>query len=189
MLRSITFGLALLAFSACNNNKPEPLSNDKKTSLMVLGDSISAQAQHALLQNVAEAIQKGGTDYAVTFCNIRAVPLTDSIAASFNVAIKRLSDKNRNPNNAIQTQMDSIAWNKIKSEKAGFVEQDKTGEIYYYKPILIAAPACIKCHGNQTDITESTQKILAQKYPNDKATDYKMGDLRGMWKIKIKEKK
>jgi cytochrome c551/c552 len=47
-------------------------------------------------------------------------------------------------------------------------------------------PTCIKCHGGKTDITESTQKMIAQKYPNDKAIGYQMGDLRGMWKIKLK---
>src|SRR5690606_41827490 len=87
-----------------------------------------------LLQNVAGAIQKGGIDYAVEFCNIQAIPLTDSIAEDLNVYIQRLSDKNRNPANAIKTQADSLAWKKIKSKKADFIEQHNNGEVYYYKP-------------------------------------------------------
>lgn len=187
MWRSIPFLLAITALSACSNHKQQPIAEEEKAALMLLGDSISMEIQNVLLQNVGEAIQKGGTDYAVEFCNIQAMPLTDSIADHLNVYIQRLSDKNRNPANAIQTQMDSIAWEKIKSEKADFTEQDKNGEVYYYKPILIAMPTCIKCHGGKTDITESTQKMIAQKYPDDKATGYQMGDLRGMWKIKLKE--
>lgn len=184
MWRSIAFLLTITALSACTNPKQQTISEEEKAALMLLGDSISMEMQNVLLQNVGEAIQKGGTDYAVEFCNIQAMPLTDSIADHLKVYIQRLSDKNRNPANAIQTQMDSIAWEKMKSEKTDFTKQDKNGEVYYYKPILIAMPTCIKCHGGKNDITESTKKIIAQKYPNDKAVGYQMGDLRGMWKIK-----
>lgn len=186
MLRSIVFLLVIIAFSACSNHKQKHISEEAKASLMLLGDSISTEMQNVLLQNVAGAIQKGGTDYAVEFCNIKAMPLTDSIADNLKVYIQRLSDKNRNPANAIQTQMDSSAWEKIKSKKTDFIEQDEYGEVYYYKPIVIAMPTCIKCHGGKSDIIESTEKIIAQKYPNDKAIGYEMGDLRGMWKIKLK---
>lgn len=160
--------------------------NEKQISaLKRQADSIATVSQMILLQNVAGAIQKGGIDYAIEFCNIQAMPLTDSIADHLKVYIQRLSDKNRNPDNAIQTQMDSIAWEKMKSEKTDFTKQDKNGEVYYYKPILIAMPTCIKCHGGKNDISESTQRIINQKYPNDKAVGYQMGDLRGMWKIKL----
>lgn len=187
MWKSILFLLTITALSACSNPKQQTISEEEKEALMLLGDSISMKMQNVLLQNVGKAIQKGGTDYAVEFCNIQAMPLTDSIADNLNVYIQRLSDKNRNPVNALQTQMDSIAWGKMKSEKTDFTTQDKNGEVYYYKPILIGMPTCIKCHGGKNDIPVSTQKIIGQKYPNDKAVGYQMGDLRGMWKIKLKE--
>ncbi|RQP08367.1 MAG: DUF3365 domain-containing protein [Parapedobacter sp.] len=185
MLRSIAFLWTIIALLACGSPKQE-LSDEDKTSLMLLGDSIAMEVQNVLLQNVAGAIQKGGTDYAVEFCNIQAMPLTDSIADNLNVYIQRLSDKNRNPANAIQTRTDSLAWEKIKSEKSDFIEQHKNGDVYYYKPILIAMPTCIRCHGGKSDIAEGTQNTIARKYPDDKAINYKMGDLRGMWKIKLK---
>lgn len=185
MFRIIAYLCAITAFSACGNPKQE-ITEEDKTALMLLGDSISTEMQDVLLQNVAGAIQKGGTDYAVDFCNINAMTLTDSIADNLNVYIQRLSDKNRNPANAIQTQTDSLAWRKIKSEKADFIEEHTSGEVYYYKPIVIAMPTCLKCHGGKSDIAESTQNSIALKYPNDKAINYEMGDLRGMWKIKLK---
>jgi hypothetical protein len=122
MWRAITFLLAITTLSACSNPKQQTISEEEKAALMLLGDSISMEMQNVLLQNVAAAIQKGGTDYAVEFCNIQAMPLTDSIADHLKVYIQRLSDKNRNPANAIQTPMDSIAWEKIKSEKNRFYE-------------------------------------------------------------------
>lgn len=48
-------------------------------------------------------------------------------------------------------------------------------------------PTCLKCHGNKaTDIDVATQEIIDARYPNDLATDYKLGDFRGAWKITFK---
>src|SRR5690606_20267398 len=113
MWRSIAFLLTITALSACTNPKQQTISGEEKAAVIPMGDSISMELKNVLLQNVGEAIQKGGTDYAVEFCNIQAMPLTDSIADHLKVYIQRLSDKNRNPDNAIQTQMDSIAWEKM----------------------------------------------------------------------------
>ncbi len=189
MRRIAIFTLTIIILSSCkdNHHQQKSLSEKEKGEWLSLGDSISMKAQNVLLQNVAAAIQKGGTDYAVDFCNINAVSITDSVADKLKVHIQRLSNKNRNTANAIETQMDSLAWQKIQLDKTPFVERSKAGDIFYYKPISIGMPTCVKCHGSKTDISESTQKIIAQKYPNDKATGYKMGDLRGMWKIKMEE--
>ncbi len=186
MGRFIALLLGIATLSACGNSSHRMISEEEKSSLVILGDSISTQMQNVLLQNVAGAMQKGGTDYAVEFCNVAAIPLTDSLSNNMKVYIQRLSDKNRNPVNAIQTKTDHLAWEKIKSEKTDFIEQDKNGSVYYYKPILMAMPTCVKCHGGKSDIAESTQNIISQKYPNDKAIGYEIGDLRGMWKIKLK---
>ncbi|HMS53675.1 MAG TPA: hypothetical protein PKD56_15185, partial [Chitinophagales bacterium] len=133
-MKSIAFSLALIVFSSCSSNKQKLLSQEEKNTWLLLGDSISVDMQNTLLKNVSGAIQKGGTDFAVEFCNIRAMPLTDSIAKNFKVQIQRLSDKNRNPENTIQTQADSLAWEKIKTEKTHFIEQDKDGAVVYFKP-------------------------------------------------------
>ena len=184
MLKGLVFLWTIILLFSCNN-QPKQLSEEEIASFMILGDSIATEAQTVLMQNVAAAIQKSGTEYAVEFCNSRAMPLTDSIADHLDVDIQRLSDKNRNPANAIQIPMDSKAWQKMQSEKTPLLEQDDMGGIFYYKPISIAMPTCLKCHGGKNDISESTQEIIAQKYPNDKAIGYEMGDLRGMWKIQM----
>lgn len=186
MWKSISFILAIIALSACSNLNRQTLSEEEKTALMHLGNSIATETQNVLLHNVSKALKQGGTEYAVAFCNLQAIPLTDSIADNLKVFIQRLSDKNRNPKNSLQLPMDKLAWERIKSGKVDFIEESKSGEIHYYKPISIIMPTCIKCHGGKTDISESTQKIITQKYPNDKAINYEMGDLRGMWKIKLR---
>ncbi|MBV5321708.1 MAG: DUF3365 domain-containing protein, partial [Sulfuricurvum sp.] len=54
--------------------------------------------------------------------------------------------------------------------------------IMFYKPIVINNEACLKCHGN---VEGDLAKAITAAYPEDKATGYKMGDLRGMIAIEI----
>ncbi len=179
------------AFIACNEDNQDSTSrevtDDDLAMYLQLGDSIANNAQATLLQNVAAAIQQGGTDFAVEFCNTRAIPLTDSVGQAYEVSLQRLSDKNRNAENAIETGIDKEAWEEIVSERKHFIKQNEEGKIFYYKPIMIGMETCLKCHGSKDDISSSTQKIIAEKYTADKAIGYQMGDLRGMWKIGFTE--
>lgn len=156
-----------------------------------LADSIAMHAQVTLLSNVANAIQKGGTAYAVDFCNTKAISLTDSIANLYMVDIQRVTNKPRNPENRLATTQDSLVWNKmlqyVQNEgqlPSGIVEKDGADYIYY-KPIAMGMPTCVKCHGGSKDINPRTKEIIQQRYPKDMATGYKTGDFRGMWKIKM----
>lgn len=167
-------------FFSCKNNPKTSLSQEE---LLTLGDHISSEAQNILMKNVAEAIQEGGTKYAVDFCNLQAIPLTLETAEKHEVSIQRLSDKNRNPQNGIESEMDQLAWKKIQEEAKPFVSKDAQGNNFYYKPINLAMPTCLKCHGSTTDIEQETREIIQLKYPNDQATGYVLNDLRGMWKI------
>lgn len=180
--------IALLLFvvllAACNNG-PKPLSDSEATLLMKRGDSIASTMQGVLLHNVSTAIQTGGTDYAIEFCSVKAMALTDSVSKALDVYIQRLTDKPRNSANRITTGIDRSAWKKIQSDGGSFVQQNHNGIAYYYQPIMIAMPTCLKCHGGKDDISKSTQQLIAKKYPTDFAQGYVMGDLRGMWKIKM----
>jgi len=182
-------------FLACNEGKEKQtkeLSSEDIAMYMAKGDSISGHAQKTLMMNVASAIKEGGTDYAVDFCNTAAISLTDSIASMHQSTIQRLTDKNRNPNNTLSAEIDIEVWEKMRTAfqsnetSTDYLEQVE-GEVYFYRPIHIAMETCLKCHGGSDDIIESTRKILADKYPNDKALGYEMGDLRGMWKVKLNQ--
>ncbi len=178
---------AILSLLSCNTNQPKNSVTENVTdtaSFILRGDSISSGVQKILLANVMLAMKSGGSVNAVSFCNERAMPLTDSLAKAYNCEIKRVSDKFRNPANK-PTDTDLDIWTKISSSKSmSPVVSAENGHIVYYKPILIAMPACLKCHGSQSkEIDSKTLEIIRKNYPEDQATGYKKGDLRGMWKI------
>lgn len=148
-----------------------------------LGDSLSLQAQQNLISNLLGAVEKGGAAYAVDFCNEKATPLTNSLSQKYGAEIQRISAKNRNPDNAA-----SLFDKKILDLFETKVLKDtlvKVSKGYvYYKPIRIAMPTCLQCHGKpRQDIEAVTLKTIQRKYRFDKATGYAMGDLRGAWKL------
>lgn len=179
--------LLILFFAACNPRqlKTDELSNTIDTAAYLQkGDSISAIVQKVLLANVMQAMKSGGPGYAVSFCNEQAMPLTDSLAKAHNCLIQRVSDKYRNPANKLTAQ-DQEIWTKIASAATtNKLSRSESGQVVFYKPIKIAMPACLTCHGTTgKEMDPKTFEIIKQKYPDDLATGYKEGDLRGLWKI------
>lgn len=178
----------LAAVASCRSKHPETVYSTSLLSDEEKGDSIATIAQNILLVHVAKAIQHHGTAGAVDFCNERAIPLTDSVSQTTASHIQRLSNRNRNPLNAIRTPQDSMAWKQLNDSQHPKKELiiNQNGTSFYYKPIKLGMPVCLECHGSkEKDISPETLHAILEKYPLDKATGYKQGELRGMWKIKL----
>lgn len=55
-----------------------------------------------------------------------------------------------------------------------------------YVPIVIMGQ-CVGCHGKRNEITKDTKETLAKLFPNDRAIDYEIGDLRGLFSVTFKK--
>ncbi|MCC6385653.1 MAG: DUF3365 domain-containing protein [Bacteroidia bacterium] len=183
--------VSLLLTIGCSDGVKQLTQADKQRFL-AKGDEISTIAQQTLLTQVLQVVQSQGAARAVDYCHVNAIPLTDTLSENYSVIIQRLSDKLRNPDNEIQTKLDKQAWNQIKAMmrdsavtlKHVLLQENKN--IYYYKAIPLAIPACLMCHGKKnSDIAMETLKVIEEKYPHDLATGYEQGQLRGMWKIQM----
>ena len=148
-------------------------------------DTIATSSQKALMMNVAGAIKKGGTEYAVEFCNEKAMPITDSLSKQHHVSISRITNQTRNSSNYLKTDTDKAVFKSFEDNSSLVDSLVKEGEKYaYYKRINTALPTCVKCHGNpESDIEPATYTKIKTLYPNDKAIGYSMDELRGLWKI------
>ncbi len=152
------------------------------------GGELAIQTGTELIKNVSEAIAKEGTEYAISYCNTKALPLTDSMATLLNVSIKRVTDKARNPANLANGEELSyieLAKSELasgKKPKPWVVQTAQTMEGYY--PIL-TTNMCMQCHGNKDAIDVKTLTKLKQLYPADSATGYKPDQLRGLWVIQM----
>jgi hypothetical protein len=189
---SLAISLFAILFLASCNSKQQSENAAKNEidsiSFIQLGDSISTIMQRVLLSNVMQATKAGGPVYAVAFCNERAMPLTDSLSKKYNCEIQRISDKYRNPVNKPEKADEDVLLKFGSSDSGEPVFISGNGKVVYYKPIRIAMPACLNCHGNaENDIASKTLEAIMQRYPNDLAIGYNEGDFRGLWKITFPE--
>lgn len=144
--------------------------------------------QGVLGKNLVQQIQKNGIENAIGFCNVKAYPLTDSMATFHDVQIKRVSDKNRNPKNqANEAELKHIETFKKaikKGESPRPIIEERGKSILFYAPIM-TNEMCLKCHGTKESLSEKVAATLANLYPNDKAIGYKANEVRGIWSIEF----
>lgn len=183
------FVIFLMAACSSKPEEGETLNEEMDITLLAdwesAADSIAVHAQNTLMANVKKAMEEGGPEYAVEFCNLRAMPLTDSLSTYHQVDISRITDKTRNPDNGLKTETDREVFELFtENPELKYTLEESDGDAIFYKRINLAMPTCIRCHGNpQTDITPATLALLQEKYPQDQATGYSLNDFRGLWKI------
>lgn len=167
-------------------NKNEDSSNTEM-SYTDIGLKYALTTKKALGKTLMTSIEREGTNGALSFCNTKAIPITDSMSTLHNAKIKRVSDKPRNPNNkANQEELAQIDYFKseLKAQnKIIPVTIEKNNNVQFYYPIITNG-MCLQCHGVKNEqIKESTIDKLAKLYPTDKATGYKENEVRGIWSI------
>lgn len=162
---------------------------------MLWGDSITTEAQNNLLFNLQKAISENEFEGAIAFCQENALPLLKKLDSTYSVQVRRVSSKPRNAGNSPDKEefplLDAYEYNaenQIKSDPN--IQKIQNGEVLLYtKPIQIGNGMCLNCHGEPgKDINPQTLKKLTELYPQDLAKGYKIGDLRGMWSVRIPKK-
>lgn len=160
-----------------------------------IGKEIALNAKKILGKNLKRSIKNVGVINAIEFCNINAMPLTDSLKSDLGVDIKRVTLKARNPkdipNELEKELLEAYAyqWNDSMQLQSNVQEIDDNRYLYTL-PILIDSPLCLNCHGAKNNgLLKETNDYIKTIYPEDQATDYQLGDLRGMWSITIPKKK
>lgn len=155
-----------------------------------IGFKYATTTKASLGKNLMGAIMEKGTEHALEFCNIQAIPLTDSMSQLHNARIKRVSDNPRNQDNAANSkELEQIKYYKSllaegKSGKAIHPNVEIKGDnVHFYYPI-ITNEMCLQCHGKKNEeVKPATLARLSDLYPEDKATGYNNNEVRGIWSI------
>ena len=180
----------LFLFSCQGPTIKKSLSPEQQADYLAKGKKITMFSFKALSSEVIKAIETGGVQHAVDYCHLQANPLTDSLSLAYDAKISRVSDKNRNPAN-VADSLDSKIINAYRQQiEAGQELQPHLeftqDEVIYYSPIIILNPLCLQCHGEPgITMDPANETFIKTKYPDDNATGYKLGDLRGVWKIRF----
>ena len=98
--------------------------------------------------------------------------------------LRQVSSKYRNPKNKPdkfeENALAEFEKNENLSEYKGVEKIDGQKVLRYLIPLYIEE-ACLKCHSAK----ETVPEIIQEDYPEDKATDYVFGDLRGAISVAV----
>jgi hypothetical protein len=177
------------ALLACTQPPSNNLSETEKDTYRNRGKEIAQSTFKVLSMNLSGAMQEGGVENAVQYCNLAAYPLVDSLSKVHQAEIRRTSLRVRNEKNQpTDAEKDVLNAYQEAFEKGEKLQPRvlRVGEdIAFYAPIMIQ-PLCLKCHGEAgKDISEADLATIRQLYPNDRAIGFHEGDLRGMWSIRF----
>lgn len=100
-----------------------------------------------------------------------------------NWQVKQIASKYRNPNHAPRSQTEENALELFEQnpDLIGFWQKDKVaGEMgdRYFRRINVEN-SCLACHGAKN----SRPDFVKANYPEDRAFDFEVGDLRGMYSV------
>lgn len=191
----LNIGLLILLFvlgMGCKNTQktdPATLKYNDSELWIEKGKEIASITFLSLSAKLQDAMKSGGFDHALSYCNVNALEITDSIALQYDVDIKRTSLKFRNPKNkpskleekTLLEYQEALNKGQMLTPKLISSEDNKV----FHAPILVQ-DMCLKCHGSKDQIENF--ELIKRLYPNDLAHDYLQGEVRGMWSITFSEK-
>jgi hypothetical protein len=100
------------------------------------------------------------------------------LAATDGYRIRRIGTRPRNTKTNTPTAAEWKVLQGLTAENPVF-QGPIDGREVYMQAQFIPSPLCLTCHGNGDQIPKEVTEALAKLYPDDQATGYALGDLRG----------
>ena len=183
----VAISLAVLLGASLVSAQPGPGPNQ---SAMQETRDIAAAMLKELGQTLQAAMADGGPENAIGVCKTQAPEIAMKLSMKHQLKVARVGTRARNPDMGVPNEWQTQAMKQFESRLAKgdkpydieFIQLVKSGsydlELRYAKPIVLQ-PMCTACHGTPEQISPEVKAKLNQLYPNDKAVNYKPGELRG----------
>lgn len=151
----------------------------------------STQLGARLVEALREALASRGPTGGVEVCNIRAPEIAARISDDkFDVG--RTALRVRNPDNAPDEWEKSVLQQFEKAVNRGAnpadldewnIESTDNGRIGRYMKAIPTGPQCVICHGE--NVAPALHETIQRLYPDDQATGFAPGDLRGAFTVTV----
>ncbi len=176
--------LAPLLLAACADQDPPAAGPDPR-----LAESRAAAGQlgSELKTRLMAVLSTQGPVAAVAVCADEAPAIAERLSAKTGATVGRTALKLRNPDNAPAAWqsdvLEAFAERLARDEDPAGIEFSTVttdGGFRYMKPI-VTAPACLTCHGTLSpgELADAITNI----YPEDRATGFVPGELRGAFVV------
>lgn len=179
MRRGILVFALMLQASGCHRSKINEAEWKEAGANSVL------PFKKSLKQALLKGLEDGPVE-AISVCRMQAPDLAKAASAG-GIRVGRTSDKLRNPGNAAKPWMEPFLelYGSDPDGREPRVVAIDDHTIGYVEPIFVE-PLCITCHG--ADLDPQLEAKLKELYPDDRATGYLPGDLRGVFWAELPRK-
>jgi len=183
-IAAAALGAYVVAMSTGWAGEPDPKQiAAARAAVKELGESLKSQ--------LVAAIKAGGAISAMGVCKTVAPALAEKAGAARGLKIRRTALRVRNPANAPDDWERAVLAEFAAKVKAGanpgklehaetLTDGSGAGVFRYMKAIPMAAQPCLTCHGAPEP---GLKAEIARLYPQDQATGFKPGDLRGAYSV------
>lgn len=175
----------LLAGLACAS---ATLAQDAPPAWMAEARQAALSVPPKLVAVLQDEIARGGPEGAIAVCREQAPKMAVAASQQTGWQIRRVSLRNRNPKavpdaweQAVLQDFDRRAAAgeaPAKLEKAEQVQVDGQ-PVWRYMRALPTMELCTQCHGQPEQLSAAVRARLAELYPADRATGYRVGEIRG----------
>ncbi|MGD9765850.1 MAG: DUF3365 domain-containing protein [Candidatus Binatia bacterium] len=184
---SIALSMVAAAFAA---EAPSPQVEEARREAEAAADRLTSQ----LMAKLTAALAEGGPVQAVGVCSDVAQQLTTAASEKDRIAVRRTTLKYRNAVNApdgferawLERAGRARALGEMPAPYAEVVVLPSgKRELRYLRPIIFPGGVCSQCHGMPDEIPRGVAAVLRTRYPADRATGFKPGDLRGAVSVRV----
>ena len=178
--------ISLLITNVSNSETTEtnrlPILNEAK----ILLKETAKQYKNTLI----EGLQHNDLKKALKYCNIEVEKLISKHNEK-DYSIKRVSLRPRNKNNYPTLYEKEILekFNKLSLrdnkylvlEHTDIIKDENNNNKFVYAKAIRIKEVCLNCHGS--NINNDLKKEIQKLYPDDKAINYKLNDIRGAFVV------
>lgn len=172
---------AMLAATVAHANDEALLADARKVT-MTLAPKLMAVLQQELA--------KSGAEGAIPVCKDMAPVMAAEVSQQTGWKIKRASLKTRNeargtPDAWEKAALEDFEKRAAAGESPATLEKgEQVGNEYRYVKAVPMQAQCLACHGTADQISPAVKAVLDRHYPNDRATGYALGQIRGVISVR-----
>lgn len=150
--------------------------------------ALADRFQSELMTALQGAIAQNGVAGAVGACTVIAPAVAARLSDESGAVVRRTALRTRNPAARADAHETAVLQDLTAApmadgkprEVSGWVQGDGS-ETFRYLRAIPTGPLCLSCHG--TKIAPDVAAAIASAYPDDKATGFVAGELRGAFSI------
>lgn len=191
----IHFALIMLITAGCKNSVSEPtdLARGEDDVPVIVSDAVPTDSEKSSLLAAKEELFKRlsgklmsvmsdkGPVAAIEVCQVEAKSMALEVGESANVKIGRTGVRLRNTSNVAPSWAKKLVADRTETTVFAKLSNDHAAALL---PIKLQAQ-CLMCHGPSEALAADVKEKLALLYPQDRATGFSEGELRGWFWVEL----